>query len=70
MAAGWRRPQMYLDPEVRACMSAFALAQPGNLEEGFSRLRHEIESGAWSTKHGVLLERETIDWGYRFLRAA
>ena len=70
MAAGWRRPEMYLDPEVRACMSAFALAQPGQLEEGLSRLRHDVESETWRTKHAHLLERETIDWGYRFLAAA
>jgi ubiquinone/menaquinone biosynthesis C-methylase UbiE len=69
MAAGWRTPEMYLDPEVRACMSGLALAEPGRLEEGLSRLRREIKGGEWKRKYGHLLEWEAIDWGYRFLRA-
>ena len=67
MAAGWRRPEMYLDPEVRACMSAFALADPVTYGNGLSRLQHEIKNGEWRGKYGHLLEREVIDWGYRFL---
>jgi len=69
MAAGWRRPEMYLDPEVRAGMSAFALADPFNYRNGLSRLQYEIKNGEWKSKYGYLLERELIDWGYRFLIA-
>jgi SAM-dependent methyltransferase len=69
MAAGWRTPEMYLDPEVRACISAFALACPGDFEEGLSRLRYDVTNGIWRTRYGHLLQRETIDWGYRFLKA-
>jgi SAM-dependent methyltransferase len=69
MAAGWRRPEMYLDPDVRACMSAFALAEPATFEDGLTRLQRDVESGVWKTEYGHLLEREAIDWGYRFLRA-
>jgi ubiquinone/menaquinone biosynthesis C-methylase UbiE len=61
MAAGWRRPEMYLDPEVRACMSAFALADPVTYGNGLSRLQHEIKNGEWRSKYGHLLEREVID---------
>ena len=68
MAAGWRTPKMYLDPGVQACMSGIALAEPVQLEEGLSRLRLEIESGEWKSKYGHLLKRETVDWGYRFLK--
>ena len=60
---------MYLDPEVRACISLFALAEPATLEEGLDRLRRDIESGLWDLKYGAILERQTIDWGYRFLKA-
>jgi ubiquinone/menaquinone biosynthesis C-methylase UbiE len=69
LTAGWRRPEMYLDPEVRACISVFALAGPDDLEDGLSRLQHDVSTGAWRTKYGHLLERQTIDWGYRFLWA-
>ena len=68
-ASGWRRPEMYLDPEVRACISLFALAEPATLEEGLDRLRRDIESGLWDLKYGAVLERQTIDWGCRFLKA-
>ena len=70
MAAGWRRPEMYLDPEVRSSMSAFALADQAVLGEGLSRLKHDIATGAWRSRHRDLLERQAVDWGYRFLRAA
>jgi ubiquinone/menaquinone biosynthesis C-methylase UbiE len=69
MAAGWRTPEMYLDPEVRACISAFAVARPGTLEDGLLRLQHDVTNGTWKTRYGCLLERETVDWGYRFLKA-
>lgn len=67
-AAGWRRPYMYLDPEVRACISVFALADPEVVEHGVRRLQDDLETGAWERKHGHLLERDSIDWGYRFLK--
>ena len=41
-AAGWRRPEVYLDPDVRAGMSAFALAKPRAIEEGVGRLRRDL----------------------------
>ena len=41
-AAGWRRPEVYLDPDVRAGMSAFALAKPRAVEEGVGRLRRDL----------------------------
>jgi ubiquinone/menaquinone biosynthesis C-methylase UbiE len=69
LAAGWRQPEMYLDPDVRACISVFALAGQDSLEDGLSRLRRDISTGAWRATYGHLLERQTIDWGYRFLRA-
>jgi ubiquinone/menaquinone biosynthesis C-methylase UbiE len=69
MAAGWKRPDMYLDPEVRACMSALALADPAVLEEGLSEIKKDIMAGVWKIKYDHLLERINIDWGYRFLSA-
>ncbi len=67
-AAGWRRPEMYLDPEVRACISLFALADSATLEDGLDRLRHDLSTGRWETKHAAFLRQDAIDWGYRFLK--
>lgn len=68
-AAGWRRPRMYLDDDVRAGMSAFALAEKRVVEEGLKRLSRDLESGAWHAKYPDIAEREEFDAGYRFLRA-
>jgi len=69
MAAGWRRPEIYLDPDVRACMSGFALADSELVETGLSRLARDLADGRWQAKHQDLTGRDTVDWGYRFLKA-
>lgn len=69
-AAGWRRPEMYLDPEVRASISVFALTGPAAVEDGLARLRNDLATGEWERRYGPLLERQSIDWGYRFLIAS
>ena len=69
MAAGWRTPEMYLDPDVRAGISAFALAGQDALDDGLERLKKDIESGTWSALYRHILDRDAIDWGYRFLKA-
>ena len=69
MAAGWRRPEMYLDPEVRASMSWFALADPATVKHGVSLLRNHINTGIWRAMYGALIGQESIDWGYRFIKA-
>ena len=68
-AAGWRRPQLYLDPDVRASMSAFALGDRKVVNQGLSRLQDDLETGHWQSTHGALLGQDTVDWGYRFLKA-
>ena len=69
MAAGWRRPEMYLDLTVRACMSAFSVAQVDVVHQGLSRLQRDLKSGKWIFTYGDLLSQENVDWGYRFLKA-
>lgn len=44
--SGKHRPGLYLEPEVRRSISTFAnLAEPGEIERGVRRLRHDIASG-------------------------
>jgi ubiquinone/menaquinone biosynthesis C-methylase UbiE len=66
--AGWRRPEIYLDPTIRSCMSACALADQGEVDEGVERLRRDLHSGRWEEKNGWLRPVERIDLGYRFVR--
>lgn len=69
LAAGWRRPEMYLDPDVRSCMSAFALADTDVVTQGVQRLEADLRTGRWKSKYGNLLMQDIVDWGYRFLKA-
>jgi SAM-dependent methyltransferase len=65
--AYWRRPHAYLDPQVRAGISAFAQMDARCVEEGVARLAEDLESGAWERRHADLLELEEVDRGYRLL---
>ena len=67
--AYWRRPEAYLDPRVRAGISAFALMDPVCVEEGVARLSSDLESGVWHRRHADLLELEELDGGYRLIVA-
>jgi ubiquinone/menaquinone biosynthesis C-methylase UbiE len=69
LAAGWRRPEIYLVPDVQAGISSFALGDPGVIGAGLERLRRDLRSGDWDVKYGAVRQRDTFDAGYRFLRA-
>lgn len=65
-SAYWRRPEAYLDPEVRAGISTFA-KWPGLDQSGLEVLRSDLATGAWQKRHRDLLERDALDVGYRLL---
>lgn len=65
--AYWARPEAYLDPAVRAGMSAIRNLDPAVVEAGMTRLRDDLESGAWDRTHGHLREMTELDLGYRLL---
>ena len=69
LAAGWRRPEIYLNSEVRAGMSAFTLANFSVVEKGVKLLEEDLNSGKWDTKYGEVRKLKQIDVGYRFLCA-
>ncbi|MFF4248953.1 class I SAM-dependent methyltransferase [Streptomyces sp. NPDC001822] len=68
-AAFWRRPEAYLDPEVRAGISMLAQTGEEVLRLGLTRLSSDLSSGLWHERHADLLDRETLDVGYRLLVA-
>jgi SAM-dependent methyltransferase len=65
MCAYWRRPEMYLNPDVRKAISTFSRIP--DINERLNKLHDDIESGAWRRKHGHLLEKEFFDLGYRLI---
>jgi ubiquinone/menaquinone biosynthesis C-methylase UbiE len=68
-AAGWRRPEIYLNPYVRAGISALALADASVVEKGAGLLEEDLNSGQWDAKYGEIRKLTEIDAGYRFLCA-
>ncbi|MDZ8053803.1 MAG: class I SAM-dependent methyltransferase [Aulosira sp. ZfuVER01] len=68
-AAAWKRPELYLQPEVRAGISSFALGNQDLIESGVKSLAADLSSGEWNTKYGDICQLTEIDVGYRFLKA-
>lgn len=69
LAAYWRRPHAYLDPQVRAGISLFAQSSNDIIQPGLTRLSDDLTSGHWHHHHANLLNHPTLDAGYRLLIA-
>jgi len=67
--AYWRRPRAYLDPEVRACISACAQLRGETVRPALERLAADLSSGAWERRYGHLRALNEIDLGYRLVTA-
>lgn len=68
--AYWARPEAYLDPAVRASMSACSLLSPAEVDDGVARLRADLSSGRWNARHGHLRRLAEFDTGHRLVIAA
>jgi SAM-dependent methyltransferase len=69
LGAYWRRPEQYLDPEVRAAMSGFAQLPAGLADEGLARLADDLRAGRWDARFGRLRRQASVDLGYRLVIA-
>jgi SAM-dependent methyltransferase len=69
LCAYWRRPDAYLDASVRSCISGLARLDPSVARRGIDRLRTDLRTGRWATRHANLLERSDMDLGYRLVIA-
>ena len=69
LGAFWRRPEAYLDPDVRNGISAFAQLAPEHVRRGLARLADDLRSGRWEARHGALRGRDSLDVGYRLVVA-
>ena len=65
LGAYWRRPEAYLDEEVRACISTFARLR--DLGPRIERLRRDVEGGRWRAENAALLGLKELDVGYRLV---
>ena len=67
--AYWRRPQMYLDPDARAAISALALLDAGYVDRALTQLARDLQDGTWHARHANLLTLDELDLGYRLVIA-
>ena len=65
--AFWRRPAAYLDPTVRTAISWFSMIPPERTNTFVTRLRADLDTGAWLERYGELLHETEIDLGYRLV---
>ena len=65
--AYWSRPEIYLDPEVRACMSGVALLDDEVVAPAMEKLREDLDDGTWDRRHGELRGLPSIDGGFRLV---
>ena len=67
LCAYWKRPESYLDPEVRRSISTFAVLPDPT--EALEALRRDLEDGSFWRRNAELLDRESMDYGYRLVIA-
>ncbi len=67
--AYWCRPDAYLDPDVRASISVFALLGPEIVDPAIQRLAADLDSSGWHERNAELLELDEYDGGYRIVIA-
>jgi SAM-dependent methyltransferase len=67
--AYWRRPERYLEPEVRRGISVFPALGPEAEQRMVTALREDLESGRWTARNHDIVALEQADLGGRLLIA-
>jgi SAM-dependent methyltransferase len=67
--AYWRRPEAYLEPEVRAGISVFAQLSSGAVRRAVDQLGADLEIGRWHERHRELLTMDELHLGYYVITA-
>lgn len=67
--AYWRRPEAYLNHEIRQGMSIWARLGPSIEDRAVASLRRDLDSGQWAARNVELLKLDSADLGLRLLVA-
>src|SRR3984893_17434659 len=67
--AYWRRPEVYLDEQVRRGVSVWAKVGPGAEQRAVRSLRDDLASGRWAERNRDLVDLEAAELGLRLLIA-
>lgn len=67
--AHWRRPEAYLDEDVRRGVSVWAKVGPEAEQRAVRHLRDDLASGRWAERNRDLVDLDAVDLGLRLLIA-
>jgi SAM-dependent methyltransferase len=67
--AYWRRPEAYLDEDVRRGISVWSTLGPEVEERAVRALRDDLDSGQWAERNRELVDLDAADLGLRLLIA-
>ncbi|MFJ7193662.1 MerR family transcriptional regulator [Streptomyces bacillaris] len=67
--AHWRRPEAYLDEEVRRAVSVWTRVGPEAERRAVDRLREDISSGRWTERNRDLAALDAAELGLRLIVA-
>ncbi len=67
--AYWRRPEAYLDEQVRRACSVWARIGPAPEQRAVRSLRADLASGRWAERHRDLAALDAAELGLRLLIA-
>ena len=65
LGAYWRRPESYLNADVRSAVSGFTKI---DADPGLAKLCSDLDTGYWAERNHHLLGLEELDLGYRIFR--
>lgn len=65
--AYWRRPEAYLDENVRRGISVWTAVGPDAEQRAVRRLRDDLASGRWADRNRDLLDHEAAELGLRLV---
>jgi SAM-dependent methyltransferase len=62
--AYWRRPEAYLDPDVRGSTSVFSQVSSAAVDRAIDALGADVRDGRWKERHRELLSMDELHLGY------
>jgi SAM-dependent methyltransferase len=65
--AYWRRPESYLDPTIRSCISGLAQMPDGLVASRMEQLAIDLADGTWKRRHSALAQLDSVDGGFRLV---
>jgi SAM-dependent methyltransferase len=67
--AHWRRPEAFLDAEVRRGISVFSQLSSAAVDRAIDSLGADLETGRWQERHRELLKLDELHLGYYLITA-